>query len=198
MKIHLLTTALLSVGGAQAFCPCSQPQSTLGFSSCALSAAGNNNNNNNNNEYENSRNMNWMGSFATAVAGLALSSQVAVAGMLPADMQHQSAMADVPSQLVAVENLDFSLPSYDKIGANTGGFGQGTEARLGLTDSMTNHGQNEKAKQEEAMRKAEAARLERKEAEKKARIQRNEDIAREAEDKRKRDAEKVAQLFSGS
>ncbi|CAB9524571.1 expressed unknown protein (Partial), partial [Seminavis robusta] len=86
----------------------------------------------------------------------------------------------------------FSLPSYDAARSNEGGFGVGSEARLGQ-----NPADFEKSKQDEAMRKAEEARLARKEALKQERIQRNEDQIRAAEAKKQRDAQKLADFFGG-
>ena len=133
----------------------------------------------------------WLGPAATAALGLTLASQAAFATVIPPQEDMTAS-----SIVVAVEKLDFSLPSYDAIGANTGGFGLGSEAYLGASAGEA-PGTNEKEKQAEAMRKAEAARLERKAAEKAAKLQRNEDQLRAAEAKKKADAQRVADFFSG-
>jgi len=129
--------------------------------------------------------------------GWAVASQIAGAALLPAAFDNSPQSFDFPTTTLAVEKLDFSLPSYDAVSKSTGGFGDGTEARLGMTDSMIDPGSNEKAKQAEAMKKAEEARLARKEADKKAKQQRAEDQIREAELKKQRDAKRVAELFGG-
>lgn len=182
MKISCLASAitLASLGaGAHAFTSLSNPTTSRPAMTTALSAQNNRNN--------------WMGPAVTTAMGWALASQMAVAA--PQQQQQQVFLDSSPQVVLAVENLDFALPSYDGISANTGGFGQGTEARLGQTDSRMVPGANEKAKQAEAMERAEQARLARKEADKQARIQRDEDQAREAAAKKKRDAEKVKALF---
>lgn len=165
MKIKVLFTALLFVGSEAFVGPQSARQTT------ALEGQKNS----------------WMGpaAAATAALGWTLASQAAFA----ANVVPQS---EIPSLTVAVEKLDFSLPSYEGIGANTGGFGVGSEAFLNPSNS------DEKGKQEEAMRKAEEARVARKAANKQAKIQRNEDIIREAEQKKARDAQKLKSFVTGS
>ena len=176
MKIQAFYTALLFVG-SEAFAPVA-PQSSRQATPTAL---------------EGQKNA-WMGpaAVASAALGWTLASQAAFADVVPQAQEMQTS-----SFVVAVEKLDFSLPSYEGIGSNVGGFGQGTEARLTGTSSMTDPGSNEKAKQAEAMRKAEEARLARKAAEKEAKLQRNEDQIRAAEAKKKADAERVAAFFTG-
>ena len=180
MKVaSLAAITLASLGaGAHAFTSPSNADIRRPAMTTALSAQNNNK---------------WMGPAVTTALGWALASQMAVAA--PQQQTPQVLLDSSPQVVLAVESLDFALPSYDGINANTGGFGQGTEARLGQTDSRFVPGANEKAKQAEAMEKAEQARLARKEADKQAKIQRNEDQAREAAAKKKRDAEKVKALF---
>ena len=171
MKIQYLTTAL-AFASADAFLAPTQPQALQ--ASSTLQGQKND----------------WVGPAAATLLGWTLASQAAFASV-PTETQQ------FPSLTVSVEKLDFSLPSYEGIGANEGGFGVGSEARLTGTSSMTDPGANEKAKQEEAMRKAEQARLERKAAEKKAKIARTEDQIRLADEKKKQDAQKVAAFFAG-
>lgn len=180
MKIGLWTTVLLSLSAADAFtAPHEQPRQK----SSALAAQKND----------------WMGPVAATAMGWALASQIAVAGMIPDTTitNQQQPLLSPSSSLIAVEQLDFSLPSYDSIGKSTGGFGEGTEARLGLSDSMVDPGSNEKAKQAEAMKKAEEARRARKKEAMQARVQRNEEQIRQAEMKKKADQQKLAELFGG-
>ena len=141
----------------------------------------------------------WIAPAVSAVVGWGLASQLALANMMPSTLyedQHQAIFAS-SSSLVAVESLDFSLPSYDSIGKSTGGFGQGSEARIGLTDSLTVPGANERAKQEDAMKRAEEARQARKQAEKKAREQRSEEARIQAELKKKEEQRRIKELFGG-
>jgi hypothetical protein len=181
MKFQLLSaTVLVSLGGAHAFI--SAPKTDISRpSSSALSARKNSNN--------------WAGPVAATAMGWALASQIAFAGMLPADQQQQQ-LTFSSSNLVAAEKLDFSLPSYDNtMGSSTGGFGDGTEARLGQSDSMTAPGKNEKAKEAEAMRRAEDARLLRKEEKRLAQKQLYIDQSQAADAKKKADKERVASFF---
>jgi hypothetical protein len=133
----------------------------------------------------------WMVPVAAVALGFTLATQAAVAAPM-VDRLPWTAMTTTcdSTLLVSVEKLDLSLPSYDSIGTNQGGFGVGSEARLGQ-----NPDNFEKSKELEAMRKAEEARLARKAAEKQAKIERDEEIMRRAEAKKKADQQRVAELF---
>jgi hypothetical protein len=182
MKIQILAaaSALLALGGAEAFCP--PKAGAVKMTKTSLQARNKNND--------------WVGSATVAAMGWALASQIAVAGMLPtpADQEQQAAMVS-SSSFVAVEKLDFSLPSYESSVSGSVGFGEGAEARLGLTDSMTDPGSNEKAKQEEAMKKAEEARLARKQEQKRLQREREEEMRRRDEEKKADADRRIKELF---
>jgi hypothetical protein len=90
-------------------------------------------------------------------------------------------------------SLDFSLPKYD---TKMGGFGDGKEAILNGSDDMTDPGANEKAKQLEAMRKAEEARLQAKAAKKAQQKALEEESKRRAELKRAENAERLKTIWN--
>jgi hypothetical protein len=146
------------------------------------------------------QNNDWMVPVAAVALGFTLASQAAVASPMMMDSLPWTATTTTTTTtttyestlLVSAEKLDFSLPSYDSIGTNQGGFGLGSEARLGQDP-----GNFEKSKERDAMLKAEEARLARKEAEKQAKIVRNEEMIRAAEAKKKADQQRVAELFGG-
>jgi hypothetical protein len=100
-----------------------------------------------------------------------------------------------PVVAVAETSLDFSLPTYD---TNMQGFGDGKEAILntrGRAD-RTDPGANEQEKQVDAMRKAEAARVEAK-LKKKAELKALEEEAnRRAAERKARDAERLKNIWN--
>ena len=177
MKIQF-AAALTTLLGVQGF---STPQN-LGTSSSSQSAT----------KLQAHKNK-WMGPAAATAMGWALASQIAVASTLQEDQQPSWTSA---SSLLAVEKLDFALPSYDAIGKSTGGFGEGTEARLGISDSMFDPGANEKAKQAEAMKRAEEARLAKKQEEKKRREMQYEADLKKAELKRQENERRLKEIFN--
>jgi hypothetical protein len=133
----------------------------------------------------------WMVPVAAVALGFTLATQAAVASPMMGQLPLTATTTTYDSTLlVSVERLDLSLPSYDTIGTNQGGFGVGSEARLGQDPDRF-----EKSKELEAMRKAEEARLARKAADKQAKIERDEEIIRRAEAKKKADQQRVAELF---
>lgn len=139
----------------------------------------------------------WISPVTTAALGWALASQLAGATVF--DHKAISAVENnlaSSSSLVAVENLDYKLPSYEAMGKATGGFGEGTEARLGISDSMVDPGANEKAKQGEAMRRAEETRLAQKEAKKKLREQQYEAELKKQELKKAESAKRFKEIFN--
>lgn len=141
----------------------------------------------------------WWGPVGAAAVGWTLASHIAAASAPWTALQPMAASHETqtPSTLLAAkgelsyEKIDFSMPSY---GASSFGFGDGQEARLG---GGVEKGLNEKQLQEEAMRKAEAARQARLKA-------KNEDVkAREEEARTRAKAKKaegdarVKELFGG-
>ena len=121
----------------------------------------------------------WCAPVATAALGWTLVTQVAVAD-IDQNVDVPSTFASTTTSLVlseapAYEKLDFSMPSYNT--GSSGGFGQGTEARLGEPGptSLTDPGAGEKEKQEEAMKKAEQARQARLQEKKEAAKRREEE-----------------------
>ena len=100
-----------------------------------------------------------------------------------------------PVVALAETSLDFSLPTYD---TNMQGFGDGKEAILntrGRAD-RTDPGANEQEKQVDAMRKAEAARVEAK-LKKKAELKALEEEAnRRAAERKARDAERLKNIWN--
>lgn len=139
MKTYTLAlTASALVSGASAFCP---PQHQAASSSLAAS------------------NGKWGPAVAATVVGWTIAAQVAgaaVAPQLPSSFASSSSIVSVKEKAAdpTYEKLDFSMPSYNSASVS-GGFGQGTEARLGAADNA------EADKQKVAMQKAEAARQER-------------------------------------
>ena len=105
--------------------------------------------------------------------------------------QTASASPSYPSTLLSTDvTLDFSLPSYNSIKDNQGGFGVGVE-----TFSGPDPNKSEAELQKEAMRKAEAARKKRME-EKNAEIRRrDEERKKEAELKKIEGDRRVKELF---
>lgn len=100
-----------------------------------------------------------------------------------------------PMVATAETALDFSLPSYD---TNMQGFGDGKEAILNTKGRLdrTDPGANEREKQADAMRRAEADRLEAK-SKKKAELKALEEEAnRRAAERKARDAERLKSIWS--
>lgn len=91
--------------------------------------------------------------------------------------------------------LDFSLPTYD---TNMAGFGDGKEAILNTKGSAdrTDPGANEREKQEDAMRKAEEARLAQKAKKLAERKAREDEDRRRAAEKKARDAERLKNIWN--
>lgn len=201
MRIQSLAALLLIVGGAHSFSSPQVVQTRSSSSSSATSLQAQRNDNNGND---------WMGPVAVTAMGWALASQVAVAGMLnPMDTTQQQQLQPFIQQqptttyvststlnVAAEVQLDFSLPSYDSIGKSQGGFGVGTEARIGQTDSLMDPGSNEKAKQQEAMKKAEEARLAQKKQKQQAMRDREEEELRRQEEKKAEGKKRMEALFS--
>jgi hypothetical protein len=135
----------------------------------ALQASADNNNDNTNNTNTNN--------YKAAAAGLLLGVSLLAA----------------PMASLAETSLDFSLPKYDP---SMSGFGDGNEARLYDKREMTDPGANEREKQAESMRKAEAARKERITKEKAVAKLREDEARQRNKDKKARDAERLKDIWA--
>ena len=133
-----------------------------------------------------------MGGFLSA-AVLLSSPFVSAAGAAPDVPQQSFDVVPSSSLMVSDTSLDFSLPKYD---AKMSGFGDGKEAVLNGSDDMTDPGANEKAKQMEAMKKAEEARLEAKAAKKAQMRALEEEAKRRSELKKAENAERLKNIWN--
>eukprot|EP00529_Nitzschia_sp_RCC80_P036004 CAMPEP_0113454098 /NCGR_PEP_ID=MMETSP0014_2-20120614/7691_1 /TAXON_ID=2857 /ORGANISM="Nitzschia sp." /LENGTH=166 /DNA_ID=CAMNT_0000345499 /DNA_START=118 /DNA_END=618 /DNA_ORIENTATION=- /assembly_acc=CAM_ASM_000159 len=135
-----------------------------------------------------------MGGFLSA-AVLMSSPFVSTAGATPVPVVQQQQSFDVVSSSVMVSetSLDFSLPKYD---TKMSGFGDGKEAVLNGSNDMTDPGTNEKAKQMEAMKKAEEARLEAKAAKKAQMKALEEEAQRRSELKKAENADRLKNIWN--
>mmetsp|Transcript_46729 Transcript_46729/g.69109 ORF Transcript_46729/g.69109 Transcript_46729/m.69109 type:complete len:185 (+) Transcript_46729:83-637(+) len=184
MKVNSIAFILASAVSASAFSP--QPQQRPFSTKTTLQA----------------HNGNWWSPVAATAVGWTLASQIAVAGMLPAnniDRVHDSIASSPPSTLISAmesktepvyEKIDFSFPSYD---SKTYGFEQGAEARL-----SEGTGGVEADKQAEAMKKAEAARLARLEAKREEAKVREAELKLRAKEKKAESARRLKGNFDGA
>ena len=130
---------------------------------------------------------------ATAFIGCTLFTQAATASpsSINTEYNQQSITTTSSSILLSETSLDFSLPSYDSLRSNSGGFGDGVE-----TFSGPDPGRRENTLQQEAIQKAEIARKARV-AEKNAEIKRRDAERKEEAAMKKAEGDRrVKELFA--
>lgn len=194
MNIVYVSVAICALTASKAIALAPHPhlQQVQRSNTCRRLEAHNNNNNNHGAGK-------WVPTFAAAVVGWTMASQVALAGPPPpiattftvavtSTSTTKNSLASMFEEKPApvYEKLDFSLPSYESSKSATG-FGDGTEVRTkNLAPSLAADGsdKSEQDKQREAMVKAEAAR--------KARVAQAKELTkmREAEDQLRAQAKK--------